>query len=80
MRSRVQKWGNSLAVRIPKSFAAEVGIGEDSAVELALIAGKVVLTPVPAPPITLDGLLAGITDANIHGEVDTGGPLGSEVW
>jgi antitoxin MazE len=80
MRTRIQKWGNSLAVRIPKSFAAEVGIEEETPVELALIAGKLVLTPAPASSITLESLLAGITDANIHGEVDTGDRVGSEAW
>ena len=39
MKTRVQKWGNSLAVRIPKSFAAEVGLHEDAAVELSVAKG-----------------------------------------
>jgi antitoxin MazE len=80
MRTRVQKWGNSLAVRIPSSFAVQAGIDEDSYVELALAGGKLVLSPVPASPIALETLLAGITDTNIHSEVDTGDPRGNEAW
>jgi len=80
MRTRVQKWGNSLAVRIPKSFAAEVGIGQDSPVELSLVDGRLVVTPTPVRAVTLEALLAGITDTDIHREVDTGAPVGSEAW
>jgi antitoxin MazE len=80
MRTRIQKWGNSLAVRIPKSFAAEVGIDHDSDVELTLVEGKLVVIPMPSQPHTLDMLLAGITDENIHHEFDTGMPVGNEMW
>jgi antitoxin MazE len=67
-------------VRIPKSFASEVGIGHDSLVELSLVDGRLVVTPVPNGAVTLEALLAGITDTNIHREVDTGAPVGSEAW
>ena len=80
MRTRVQRWGHSLAVRIPKSFAVEVGIGHDSPVELSLVDGRLVVTPVPIQAVTLEALLAGITDINVHREVETGAPVGSEVW
>ena len=79
MRSQVQKWGNSLALRIPKSFALEAGLREDGVVDLALVEGKLVVTP-RAEPILLDQLLEGITPDNIHGEQDFGGPVGNEVW
>ncbi|HEY3230401.1 MAG TPA: AbrB/MazE/SpoVT family DNA-binding domain-containing protein [Roseiflexaceae bacterium] len=80
MRTRIQKWGNSLAVRIPKSFAVEVGIDQDSDVELTLVEGKLVVIPMPSEPLTLDMLLAGITDQNIHQELDSGTPVGNETW
>jgi antitoxin MazE len=80
MKSRVQKWGNSLALRIPKVFAAEAGLHEDAAVELSLVKGKVVVQPVSAEPLTLDELLRGVTEENLHGEWDTGPAVGREVW
>jgi antitoxin MazE len=80
MKTRVQRWGNSLAVRIPRSFAAEAGLREDSAVELSLVEGKLVLRPLPQEPLTLDELLQGVTDQNLHGEWDTGPATGREVW
>lgn len=79
MRTSVQRWGNSLAVRIPKSFAEEVGLHDNSVVEMRLVEGGVLITPVSTPP-TLDELLAGVTAENRHGEVDTGPAVGSEAW
>ena len=80
MRTQVQKWGNSLALRIPKSFAAESNIEEGSAVNLSLDDGRIIVEPVSGPTYTLDELLARVTKRNIHAEVDTGSPVGKEVW
>ena len=80
MRTRIQKWGNSLALRIPKAFAAEAGLDSNSAVEITLVDDRIVIAPVVEPAFTLDDLLAQVNDNNLHGEVDTGGPTGKEVW
>lgn len=80
MKSRVQKWGNSLALRIPKSFAIEVGLRNDSAVEISMESGRLIVTPVAEPELTLEQLLAQVTDDNIHHEVDTGPAMGRETW
>lgn len=80
MHTRIQKWGNSLAVRIPKSFAAEVGIEQDSEVELSLHDGKLVLVPLAPQLLTLSVLLEAVTDDNLHTEVSTGGVVGNEGW
>jgi antitoxin MazE len=80
MKTSVQRWGNSLAVRIPKSFAEEVGLSDGGSIELRLVSGGLLIEPSPAPPLSLDDLLGGIDDSNIHGEVDTGFPVGLEAW
>jgi len=80
MRIRIQKWGNSLALRIPKPFAEEIGLARESAVDVALSDGKMVITPLSDPKPTLEQLLAKITDDNLHGEVNTGHALGNELW
>ena len=80
MKTRVQKWGNSLALRIPKSFAAEAGLRADGPVELSLVDGRLVVQPMPEAPPTLEELLRGVTDQNLHGEWDTGPAVGREVW
>ena len=79
MKSKIQKWGNSLAVRIPKSFAVEAGLNQDAVIELTLVKGKVILTP-SLEPQSLETLLAGITPANRHHELDFTGPFGLEAW
>lgn len=80
MRTKVQMWGNSLALRIPKAFAAETALVPDSEVELRLIDGALVITPIAPPEINLDDLLAGITDDNRHAEIDSGPAQGDEAW
>ncbi len=57
MRKRVGKWGNSLAIRIPKAFATEVGLEEDAPVELSLVNGQLVITPASEVPLRLEQLL-----------------------
>jgi len=80
MKTRVQKWGNSLALRIPKSFANEVGLQKETPVEVSLTDGKLVITPVSNPKPTLKQLLAKVTQENLHREVDTGSAVGNETW
>ena len=80
METRIQKWGNSLAVRIPRSLASEVGLRDKSPVELALRDGMLVITPAVGPVVPLEDLLSQITDDSLHGEVATGPTLGGEVW
>jgi len=46
MHTQVQKWGNSLAIRIPKSFAKETNIDKGSFVDLSLSDGKIIATPI----------------------------------
>jgi antitoxin MazE len=80
MRTRVQKWGNSLALRIPKSFAVEVGLKKETPVEVSMSGRKLVITPVTEPKTALNQLLAKITEENRHHEVDTGSAMGNETW
>ncbi len=80
MKTRVQKWGNSLALRIPKSFANEVGLQRETSVDVSLDDGKLVITPVSKPKPTLKQLLSKVTKENLHHEVDTGSAVGNETW
>ena len=80
MRARIQKWGNSLALRIPKSFADEVGFRRETTIEITLADGKLIITPVAKPKQTLKQLLAKVTRDNLHHEVDTGSATGNEMW
>jgi antitoxin MazE len=80
MRTRIQRWGNSLALRIPKPFAAEAGLDQQSEVDVSLVDGALVIRPCPEPALSLEELLSGVTDENLHGEIETGPPVGRESW
>jgi len=80
LKTRIQRWGNSLALRIPKSFASEVGIKKETSIELMVSDGKLVITPLVEPGFTLKGLLAKINKNNLHREIDTGKAVGNETW
>lgn len=80
MRTRIQKWGNSLAVRIPKPFADEMGTSENSSILMMIEEGALVIMPDQEGAWSLEALLAGVTDENIHGEWESGGPEGREQW
>ncbi len=80
MKTTVRKWGNSYAVRIPKSFIKEVGLEYCTDVELTLEDGKLVIQPAKEESITLDELLAQVTKKNLHTAVDMGAPVGNEAW
>ena len=79
MKTTIQKWGNSLAVRIPRPFAEEIQLEENTSVDLTIRGGKLVIVP-SEPEITLQSLVEQITDENRHGEIDMGKPVGNEVW
>jgi antitoxin MazE len=76
----VQKWGNSLAVRIPKPLAEDAGVKEGTVLNLAVSEGKVVATPVKRKKLSLMQMLANITRKNLHAEIVSGPPVGREVW
>jgi len=80
MRTRVQKWGNSLALRLPKSFAIEAGLEKETPVDVTLRKGSIIVTPVVDRKYTLAQLLTQMTPENVHEEVSTGPAVGREAW
>ncbi len=80
MKVRVQRWGNSLALRIPKPFAEDVNVRQGTLVDLSLSDGRLIAVPVRRKKPSLKSLLARVTDANRHAAVDVGQPVGRESW
>ena len=76
----VKKWGNSAAVRIPSSVMAAAHVGLEQAVEVREEQGRIVIEPVRRKEYKLDELLGRITGKNQHKPIDTGAPVGKEVW
>ncbi len=79
MLTHISKWGNSLAVRLPKPFVEELGLSEGSQVELTVRDGKLILSAA-GRAYALEELVDGITGENRHHESDWGRPKGREVW
>lgn len=79
MHILVQKWGNSLAFRIPRTFAQEADISQGTTVDLGIQKGRLVITPVRMV-ISLKDLLAKVSQSNIHREEDFGANQGLENW
>ena len=80
MHVRVQKWGNSLALRIPKTFAEDAAVKDGSVLDVSVLDGKLVAVPVRSKKFTLKQLLSKVKKNNLHGEVDFGPAVGREVW
>jgi len=80
MKSKIQKWGNSLAIRIPKSFAIQTEVEQDSIIDLSVIDGKIIVEPKKQKPkYNLAELLEEINEENIHSETDWDKPVGKEI-
>jgi antitoxin MazE len=79
MQTIVQKWGNSLGVRIPKSFTKDAHIEEGTEIDLNLDKGIITLKPVKKS-LSLKELLSKVSKSNIHDETVTGEVVGRELW
>jgi antitoxin MazE len=79
MTTLLAKWGNSLALRIPKSVAAEVDVHDGDAVDVSVHDGVIVVRPA-ATRYSINDLAARITPRNRHRETDWEGPVGNESW
>jgi antitoxin MazE len=80
MHTKIQKWGNSLGLRIPRSFAKEAQVVEGSTVDLSVENGTLRVRPLRARRYRLSELVKGITRKNLHAETETGDPIGRESW
>lgn len=79
MKTQVGRWGNSLALRIPKGLAEEAGIKEGAGVELSLDQGRLLITPMGGE-YSLGELVKDINSKNRHEETSWGGLVGGEAW
>ncbi len=80
MRVKVQKWGNSIALRIPKSFANQTSIKSGSSVDLSINDGKLIIEPLTQDNYDLKTLLSEIKETNLHKEYLSDIPKGKELW
>jgi len=77
MIGHIQKWGNSIALRIPKPFARQLGLNINTPIQLSIENGRLIITP---QRYSLEELLVQVNETNIHKEINTGSPVGREEW
>jgi antitoxin MazE len=80
MQTTVQKWGNSLGLRIPRSMTERLSVEAGTIVEIEVVGDQITIRPIVRQACSLQELLAGVTDENMHAVVDFGASVGREDW
>lgn len=75
----IQKWGNSLAIRIPATLAGQLRVGDGSTVDLEVRRGELVIRLRRRPVLRLKDLLKDCRPSQLHGEIDFGADVGREI-
>jgi antitoxin MazE len=78
MEAIIKKWGNSLGIRIPNLIVRELSLKDGSLVDIKDKGNEIIIKP--KEKNKLSGMLNQINEKNIHGEVETNGPVGNEAW
>ena len=78
MKTVVKKWGNSLGIRIPNAIARELSLKDGSFVDINDKGENIIIKPVKKNK--LSEMVSKINDQNLHKEIETGEPVGKEVW
>ena len=78
MEAVVRKWGNSLGIRIPNLIVRELSLKDGSFVDINDRGKELIIKPIQKNK--LSEMLSKISQQNIHEEIETGGPVGKEIW
>ena len=78
MKAVVKKWGNSLGIRIPNIIARELSLKDGSCVDINDIGQEIIISPIKKN--RLSEMVSKINEENLHKEIDTGIPVGKEIW
>lgn len=73
----VTKWGNSLGIRIPMALAKKVGLTEGTPIDFQVDNDTIIIR---RKRYTLEKLLSEVDSKNVHHEINTGAPVGREIW
>ncbi|HRZ30651.1 MAG TPA: AbrB/MazE/SpoVT family DNA-binding domain-containing protein [Candidatus Paceibacterota bacterium] len=80
METKIKKWGNSLALRLPVEITSQLSLGEDSLVTLSLVNHALSIKPSPKKNGRLEELVTRINSSNTQPLLDWGEPVGREIW
>jgi antitoxin MazE len=76
---KVVRWGNGMAIRIPKALLRDANLQEGDTLSLSVRSGAIIAKPVKTKPV-LDDLLAKVSPENVHDAMEWGKPRGKEAW
>ncbi|HMO78183.1 MAG TPA: AbrB/MazE/SpoVT family DNA-binding domain-containing protein [Candidatus Paceibacterota bacterium] len=79
MKTKIQKWGNSLGVRLPKSITEEKSLRAGLGVSVLIKNNKIVIEP-DEVDLSLKSLLSTVSIENLHTETDWTEARGNEIW
>ena len=79
VKTRIAKWGNSLAIRIPKPVAKEVRVGPGDFIAVNPVNGRIELQPDSKRVLTLQRFVAQITPENRYAAIETGQARSKEI-
>lgn len=80
MQVQVEETEKGLAILIPAELIHGSQVKAGSTLDLTLVDSKLIVAPLRRSKYTTEELIAGVTDENIHGEIDWGPPVGKEIW
>ena len=80
MNTKVQKWGNSLGIRIPISITKSLNIKANTSIEIKIEGDKILMQPIKNIEYDLKKLISHINESNRHDEKEWGNPIGNEIW
>jgi antitoxin MazE len=80
MQTKIQRWGNGLGLRIPRTFAAEAQVEAGATVDLSIENGRLLVRPLRMRRHALSALLRTVSRRNLHREASTGRAVGREAW
>ena len=78
MEAKIQKWGNSLGIRIPMNVIRALSLRNGSIVDIVEEPNRLIIRPIKKP--SLDDILDKISEENLHSEIDFGKAEGNEIW
>ena len=76
---KLVRWGNGMAIRIPKALLRDANLQEGDTLSLTVRSGTIIAKPVKTKPV-LEDLLAKVSPENVHGEMEWGTPRRREAW
>lgn len=78
MITKITKWGNSLAIRLPNNYIKQTKFKENESIELIVKNGSIIIKPLEKNRISMDELISNMTELDILDQYTDWGNSGAE--